>query len=63
MSGTDGENEGVPDARERGVSPYSTGGGGVTFERRVAAAYLALLLTGEGARELGDRFFSLAFMI
>lgn len=37
-----------------GVSPYSTGGGGVTLERRVAAGYLALLLTGHTAPELGD---------
>ena len=28
-------------------SPYSTGGGGVTFERRVAALFLARLLSGE----------------
>ena len=36
-----------------GVSPYSTGGGGVTLERRVAALYLTLLLTGDNAPELG----------
>ena len=36
------------------ASPYSTGGGGVTFERRVAAGYLALMLLGETALELGD---------
>jgi hypothetical protein len=35
-------------------SPYSTGGGGVTLERRVAARYLGLLLTGGGADELGE---------
>lgn len=35
-------------------SPYSSGGGGVSFERRVGAAYLALLLTGDGAPELGS---------
>ena len=34
-------------------SPYATGGGGVTFERRVAAGYLALLRTGDSAAELG----------
>lgn len=38
----------------RSASPYSTGGGGVTFEQRVGARYLALLLTAEGAQELGD---------
>ncbi len=38
----------------RGVNPYATGGGGVTLERRVAALYLALLLTGDGAPELGN---------
>ena len=37
-----------------GVSPYATGGGGVTFERKVAVQYLAHLLTGGGAPELGD---------
>lgn len=37
-----------------GNSPYATGGGGVTFERKVAVQYLAHLLTGDGASELGD---------
>ncbi len=37
-----------------GVSPYATGGGGVTFERKVAVQYLEHLLTGNGAAELGD---------
>ena len=37
-----------------GVSPYATGGGGVTFERKVAVQYLALLLCGNGAHELGE---------
>lgn len=35
-------------------SPYSSGGGGVTLERRIGALYLAALLTGETAPELGD---------
>jgi hypothetical protein len=35
------------------VSPYATGGGGVTLERRVAALYLAMMLTGDTAPELG----------
>ncbi len=35
-------------------SPYATGGGGVTLERRVAALWLARLLTGDAAPELGD---------
>lgn len=39
---------------ESGASPYSTGGGGVTFERKVAVNYLARLLVGDGAVELGD---------
>ena len=43
----------APDAAG-GSSPYSTGGGGVTFERKVAVQYLARLLTGDGAFELGD---------
>ena len=37
-----------------GSSPYSTGGGGITFERKVAVRYLAHLLVGDGAVELGD---------
>jgi hypothetical protein len=45
------------------MSPYATGGGGVTFERKVAVQYLARLLTGDGASELGDgrRVVSVAF--
>jgi hypothetical protein len=43
-----------PRARRSAASPYSTGGGGVTFERRVDALYLALLLTGDGSTELAD---------
>ena len=35
-----------------GMSPYATGGG-VTFERKVAAQYLSHLLVGDGASELG----------
>ena len=33
-----------------GMSPYATGGGGVTFERKVAVQYLAHLLVGDGAK-------------
>lgn len=40
-------------AGEAGSSPVSTGGGGVTFERKVAADYLARLLLGHGADGLG----------
>ena len=36
-----------------GMSPYASGGGGVTFERKVAVQYLAHLLVGDGAVELG----------
>ena len=35
-------------------SPYSSGGGGVTLERRIGALYLASLLIGETTPELGD---------
>lgn len=41
-------------ASHAGVSPYATGGGGVTFERKVAVRYLALLLSGGGSLELGE---------
>ena len=51
-----GESADATDAAESpmGMSPYATGGGGVTFERKVAVQYLARLLTGDGAAELGD---------
>jgi len=42
-----------PKALTGGMSPYATGGGGVTFERKVAVTYLAHLLSGDGAVELG----------
>lgn len=38
---------------DAGASPVSTGGGGVTFERKVAASYLAQLLLGHGSVGLG----------
>ena len=46
-----------------GTSPYATGGGGFALEWRVAASYLAHLLVGDGAAELGDgrRVVSVAF--
>ena len=46
-----------------GMSPYATGGGGVTFERKVAVQYLAHLLVGDGAVEFGRgrRAVSVAF--
>lgn len=50
----DGAPPGAGVQSQNAVSPYSTGGGGVTLERRVGASYLALLLTGDGAPELGD---------
>ena len=37
-----------------GMSPYATGGGGVTFERKVAVLYLAHLLIGDSAVEFGE---------
>ena len=45
------------------MSPYATGGGGVTFERKVAVQYLAHLLVGDGAVEFGEarRAVSVAF--
>lgn len=46
-----------------GTSPYATGGGGVTFERKVAVMYLAHLLVGDAAPGLGGerRVVSVAF--
>lgn len=43
-----------PRTRTIGSSPYATGGGGVTFERRVATRYLASLLTVAGHPETKD---------
>ena len=40
---------------KRRASAYSTGGGGYTFERRVAVRYLAAMLSGSPRPELGDR--------
>ena len=37
-----------------GVNPYSTGGGGVTFERKVAVEYLVHMLVGDTVVELGN---------
>ena len=50
-------------ALPEGMSPYATGGGGVTFERKVAVQYLAHLLVGDVASALGDgrRVVSVAF--
>jgi len=52
-----------PGVPPKGMSPYATGGGGVTFERKVAVSYLGHLLLGDGASELGDerRVVSVAF--
>ena len=52
-----------PEGSDMGMSPYATGGGGVTFERRAAVIYLAHLLVGDGAVELGhgQRVVNIAF--
>jgi hypothetical protein len=51
------------DQTSTAMSPYPTGGGGVTLERKVAVQYLAHLLVGDGAVELGEGRFvvSVAF--
>jgi len=41
-------------AAETGSSPYATGGGGVSFAQRVAAVYLASMLTGSRRTEAGE---------
>lgn len=38
----------------QGASPYATGGGGVTFERKVAVQYLAHLLVADSTTQIGD---------
>ncbi len=47
----------------KGMSPYATGGGGVTFERRVAVKFLTHLLVGNTTSGIGDdrRVVSVAF--
>ena len=47
----------------KGMSPYATGGGGVTFERKVAVLYLSHLLRGNGDVTFGEgrRAVSVAF--
>ena len=72
MSDCGSENTNVPEKTDEntaavgspaGMSPYATGGGGVTFERKVAVQYLAHLLLGDGAVEFGEgrRAVSVAF--
>ena len=39
-----------------GTSPYASGGGGVTFERKVAVQYLSHLLVGEGRHAVSVAF-------
>lgn len=54
--------QGDPPDGPASSSPYSTGGGGVTFERRVAASYLAALLDGGTVTGLdGRRVVQVAF--
>lgn len=43
-----------PSSAAAAMSPYATGGGGVTFERKVAVGYLARMLSGSGSTELGE---------
>ena len=72
MSDCDSEETNIPEGAvgnagavesSAGMSPYATGGGGVTFERKVAVQYLAHLLVGDGAVEFweGRRAVSVAF--
>lgn len=59
--GSDSDTGGVE--LSEGISPYATGAGGVTFERRVAVQYLAHLLVGDSAFEFreGRHAVSVAF--
>ena len=43
-----------PSSTRGATHPYATGGGGFTFERKVAVRYLAHLLLGHNAPEYGD---------
>ena len=42
-------------ASPEGVSPYATGAGGVTFEHKAAAMYLARLLVDDAGAGVGGR--------
>lgn len=53
MAGS-GQPIGGADRAGRGSSPYSTGGGGVTFAQLVASVYLASMLTRGRRREVSD---------
>ena len=46
-------NEPIEQTAPHAASPYSTGGGGVTLERRIVATYLARMLAGRSAPEIG----------
>jgi len=63
MNGTTPEAGTSLEDQVEGMNPYATGGGGFALEWRVAASYLAHLLVGDGAAELGDgrRVVSVAF--
>src|SRR5882672_6620844 len=50
---SDSDGAGAAKAK-RGSSPYSTGGGGVTFAQLVASVYLTTMLTGGRKREASD---------
>ena len=63
MSDVDGNGDDSGVTAPVGVSPYATGGGGVTFERKAAVMYLARLLVDDAAAGVGDgrRVVSVAF--
>ena len=52
MSGRESASEG---GAAKPASSYSTGGGGVTFQRKAAVRYLSAMLAGVSRPELGDR--------
>ena len=55
MTDTSGTSVDAAGSAPRGISPYATGGGGVTLERRVAVLYLAQMLVGSTSNELDGR--------
>ena len=50
-----GNGPGSEGSAAKPASAYSTGGGGVTFERKAAVRYLSAMLSGASRPELGDR--------
>ena len=54
VASDDGDDTNGLNSQESGTSPYATGGGGVSLERRVSVRYLAHLLRQTQLAELPE---------